>query len=320
MPASEEIDALVEVIDALLNTGVMVLIVTTMFAAGLGTTADELMKAFRNVKLILLVLAVNLVLVPLVGWGTALVFSLSTPAFVAFVLLACSPGAPFAAKLAMVQRGDVITGASLQVLVAAIGSLTFAPTANLIFTAANLGGGVSLPVGKLVLTVAILQLLPFALGLALQKWTSETATHWRAPTLRISNLSLLAVLALALLGSWQQLVDLIGSRTLVAALVFNLVAVGLGTLVAIGPLVTRTTVGLLAPVRNAGPVFAAVAIAFSNDPNILGALTGIIIVGLATTLLLAAYFARHRPAPTIEPGVRVSTRAPQSEARDRETS
>ena len=49
-----------EVIDALLNTGVMVLIVTTMFAAGLGTTADELLRAFRNVKLILLVLVVNL--------------------------------------------------------------------------------------------------------------------------------------------------------------------------------------------------------------------------------------------------------------------
>jgi bile acid:Na+ symporter, BASS family len=113
----------------------------------------------------------------LIGWGTALVRSLATSAFVALVLLACSPGAPFAAKLAMIHRGDVITGVSLQVLLAAVGSLTFAPTANLIFTAANLGGGVSLPVGKLVLTVAVLQLLPFAVGLNLRKWTPETATQ-----------------------------------------------------------------------------------------------------------------------------------------------
>jgi predicted Na+-dependent transporter len=51
--------------------------------------------------------------------------------------------------------------------------LTFAPTANAIFAAAKLGGGISLPVGQLVLTVAVLQLLPFAVGLALRKWSPE---------------------------------------------------------------------------------------------------------------------------------------------------
>jgi bile acid:Na+ symporter, BASS family len=310
----------VEAINALLNIGVMVLIVSTMFAAGLGTTVGDLWATFRTVKLILLVLVANLVLVPLIGWGTAVVLSLAAPAYIALVLVACSPGAPFAAKLAMIQRGDVITGASLQVLLAAIGSLTFAPTANWIFTVAKVGGGLSLPVGKLVLTVAVLQLLPFAVGLALRKWTPETASQWRTPTLQASNLSLVAVLALSLLGSWQQIIALIGSRTLLAALIFNIVAFGIGTLVATGSLVTRTTVGLLAPVRNAGPVFAAVAIAFNNDSNILGALTGILILGLAVSLLLASYLARHRSAPEIsaepkagvEPRVPATGRTPQS--------
>ena len=127
-----------DVMNALLNTVVVVLIASTMFGAGLGTTLGALGATFRNVKLVLLVVVANLVLVPLIGWGTAAVLSLDTPAYIALVLLACSPGAPFAAKLAMIQRGDVVTGASLQVFLAAIGSLTFAPTANAIFTAANL--------------------------------------------------------------------------------------------------------------------------------------------------------------------------------------
>ena len=251
-------------------------------------------------KLVLLVVVANLVLVPLIGWGTAAVLSLDTPAYIALVLLACSPGAPFAAKLAMIQRGDVVTGASLQVFLAAIGSLTFAPTANAIFTAANLGGGISLPVGQLVLTVAVLQLLPFAVGLALRKWAPETATQWRGPALQISNLALVAVLALSLLGSWQQITALVASLTLLAAVIFNVVAFGIGTLVASGSLVTRTTAGLLAPARNAGPVFAAVGIAFNNDPEILGALTGILLVGLAVGVAVAAYLARHRPPPETE--------------------
>ena len=270
-----------EVINALLNIVVVVLIVSTMFGAGLGTTVGALRATFRNVTLVLLVVVANLVLVPLIGWGTAAALSLATPAYIALVLLACSPGAPFAAKLAMIQRGDVVTGASLQVLLAAIGSLTFAPTANAIITAAKLGGGISLPVGQLVLTVAVLQLLPFAVGLALRKWAAETAAQWRGPALQISNLTLVAVLALSLLGSWQQIIALVASLTLLAALIFNVVAFGVGTLVASGSRVTRTTAGLLAPARNAGPVFAAVGIAFNNDPQILGALTGILLVGLA---------------------------------------
>jgi BASS family bile acid:Na+ symporter len=112
-----------------LNIAVMVLIVSTMLAAGLGTTVAALGRRFRNLRLVLLVLVMNLVLVPLIGWGTAEVLSLAVPASIALVLLACSTGAPIAAiaaKLAMIRRGDVVTAASLQVLLAAVGSLTFA--------------------------------------------------------------------------------------------------------------------------------------------------------------------------------------------------
>lgn len=286
-----------EVINALLNIVLMVFIVSTMLVAGLGTTVTALRETFRNVGLVLLVLVVNLVLVPLIGWGTATALSLATPASIALILIASSPGAPFGAKLAMIQRGDVVTGASLQVLLAAIGSVTFAPTANAIFTAAKLGGGISLPVGNLVLTVVVLQLLPFAVGLALHNWVPETAAQWRPSTLQVSNLTFVAVLAFSLLGSWQQIIALIGSLTLLAAIVFTGVAFGVGTLVASGSLVTRTTVGLVAATRNAGPVFAAVAIAFNNDPKILGPLTGILLLGLVVALPLASYLAQRRPAP-----------------------
>ncbi|MBV9230111.1 MAG: bile acid:sodium symporter [Chloroflexi bacterium] len=292
-----------QVITALLNIVLPVFIVSTMLAAGLGTTVAALRETMGQVGLIILVLVVNLVLVPLVGWATAAALSLATPASIALILLACSPGAPFGAKLAMIQRGDVITGSSLQVLLAAIGSVTFAPTANAIFTAAKLGGGISLPVGNLVLTVAVLQLLPFAIGLALRTWAPETAAHWEPPTLRVSNLTFVAVLAFSLLGSWQQIVALIGSLTMLASIVFAVVTIVLGTVVAIGSTVTRTTVGFLASTRNAGPVFAAVAIAFNNNPNILGAVTGLLLPGLVVAVPLASYLAKRRTATEEVSGV-----------------
>ncbi|MEW2487765.1 hypothetical protein [Streptomyces sp. NPDC048411] len=45
-------------------------------------------------------------------------------------LVASSPGGPFGAKLATVQKGDIVAGAAMQVLLASVGSFTFAPTAE----------------------------------------------------------------------------------------------------------------------------------------------------------------------------------------------
>ena len=66
-----------EVINALLNIVLVVFIVSTMLAAGLGTTIAGLRETFRHVGLVILVLVMNLVLVPLIGWGTATVLSVS---------------------------------------------------------------------------------------------------------------------------------------------------------------------------------------------------------------------------------------------------
>jgi BASS family bile acid:Na+ symporter len=135
----------VSTVQALFNIVLVVMIVSTMFTAGPGITFSALMGTFRQVGLVLLVLVANLVLVPLIGWGAAALFSLATPAYIAMVLIASSPGAPSGAKLAMIQRGDVVAGSALQVLLATIGSVTFALTANWILKAANVGGGISRP-------------------------------------------------------------------------------------------------------------------------------------------------------------------------------
>jgi BASS family bile acid:Na+ symporter len=287
----------VEVLSTLFTMVLVVFVVSMMLAAGLSTTVAALGQVFRRVWLVILVLVVNFVLVPLLGWGLAELFALAAPAYVAIVLIACSPGAPFGAKVAVTQRGDIVTGGALQVLMAALGSITFPFTANWILSAADLGGGVSLPVGRLVLTVVVLQLVPFIVGLAMRHWASTTAGAWLGPSMRVSAISFFIVIVGALLGGWREIVDLIGSRTLLAAIVFAVFAIALGTFIALGSGKVRTTVGLLAPLRNAGPVFAAIGIGFANDPAILGATSAILMVMSVIAILFAAFLARKRPVP-----------------------
>jgi len=283
-----------EVLSALFTMVLVVFMVSMMLAAGLSTTIPNLIQVFRRVWLVLLVLVVNFVLVPLLGWGLGELFALATPAFIAMILIACSPGAPFGAKAAVIQHGDVATGGALQVLLAALGSITFPFTANWILAAAGVGGGISLPVGRLVGTVVILQLVPFVVGVAIRNWAAHVADGWLKTSMRVSNITFVAVMAGALLGGWQAIVDLIGSRTLLAALVFAIVALALGTFLAVGAIRVRTTVGLLAPMRNAGPVFVAIGVGFANDPAILGAATAILLITSVVGVLFASFLARKR--------------------------
>jgi BASS family bile acid:Na+ symporter len=146
----------------------------------------------------------------------------------------------------------------------------------------------------LVLSVAVLQLVPFAIGLAMRGWAPGTAASWMPAVARASNLAFIGVLALGVLGSWQQIVNLIGSRTLLAAIVFTAVGIVVGWALSTGTGTTRTTTALIAPTRNAGPAFAAVAIAFGNDPAVLASLSGILLIGLAVELPLASWLARRR--------------------------
>jgi BASS family bile acid:Na+ symporter len=286
----------VDVLTALLNTVLVAFVVATMLSAGLRTSLPALLGVLRNAVLVVLVLVANLVVVPLLGLAVGLLFALSTAGLVALVLVASSPGAPFGAKMAMIQKGDVVTGSVLQVLLAAVGSLTFPITANLLLGWADLGEDISIPVGRLIASVAVLQLVPFAVGLVVRAWAPATAAGWMPPAARVSNLAFLGVLALGVLGSWAQIVDLVGSLVLLAAVVFTVLGILVGWALAVGAPTTRTTAALIAPTRNAGPAFAAVAIAFGNDPAILAGVTGVLLVGLVVELPFASWLARRRTA------------------------
>ncbi|MGW2086276.1 bile acid:sodium symporter family protein [Streptomyces sp. NPDC001880] len=286
-----------ETLHLVLNAVTVIFIATTMFAAGLRATVPALRGVFADVPLLLLALIANMIVIPLLGWGIGALFGLSTASYIALVLIASSPGGPFGAKLAAVQQGDVVAGAAMQVLLASLGSLTFAPTANAVFSIADIGTEVSLDVGALVRTVALLQLVPFAIGLLMRRYAEPTAQAWHPTAAAISNITFLIVLAGMLLGSWHDVVDLFGSLALLAGFLLAVFAYALGTLLATGSRTRRTTMGGVASVRNAGPALAAVGLAFADQPAVLGALAAILLSGLAASLPISTLLSRRRSTP-----------------------
>ena len=285
-----------DTITALFNIVLVVFIVATMLSAGFNTSFEQLTTVLRKWQLVVAVVLVGFVIRPLVGWGTAELFGLATPLFIAMVLLWSCPGAPFGTKLVMTAKANVQTGAVLQVTMAAIGSITFAPTANAIISAADLGDDISLPVGDLVRTVAVLQLVPFALGLLMRHWAEDQALEWDAIATKAAGFTFNLVLVGAILGSWETIVDLVGSRVLLAAIVASVVMVLIGYFVSVGDAGTRRATALIQPCSNSGPAFAAVGIAFNNDPEILGAITAILVLQIVVGLVTASYWAKDADA------------------------
>ncbi|MEV0493383.1 hypothetical protein [Streptomyces atratus] len=115
-------------------------------------------------------------------------------------------------------------------------------------------------------------------------------------------MTFLLVLAGMLLGNWSDVVALFGSLALLAGFVLAAAAFAVGTLLATGPSVRRTTMGGVAAVRNAGPTLAAIGIAFGDQPAVLGALAAVLLSGLAAALPIAIVLSgrRSRPAAPVD--------------------
>ncbi len=277
---------------ALFNASLVIMIVATMFAAGLATTTKALGSVFKNIWLVILTLIVALVLRPLVGWGLAEVFALGTASYIVMLLMAACPGAPLGVRFAMSAKGDLTTAASLQVLLAVIGSFTFPLVANFMIGAANLGEDISLPTAELIRTIVFLQLTPFLVGMAVRHWKADDAAKWRPPTQQIANYTLLIVIVLALLGSWQTILGLFGDFTLLAQALFVVIMIALGYFLSTGNKAVRKATAMIEPGSNSGPVFAAIAIAFGNDPEILGIATALVFVQIVVGTLISSYMGK----------------------------
>jgi BASS family bile acid:Na+ symporter len=285
----------VEFSGAPFNTLVLVFVATTLLAVGLGTTGKMLRRTISNGPLLLGALAANVILIPALGWGLAEILALNGPTFIALVLAAASPGGPFGAKLAQIQRGDAVAGAALMAILAVIASVTVPILVAFILSTARVGGvdDISIAVGPLIVRIAISQVVPFALGMAARAASARTANRAQPAALLMSTVTFVILLAWILIEGFGDVVRLAGPFLLGAVTLIAL-AVLFGAVLAPGPAEIRTTAGAIAGVRNAAPMLAVIAAEFADEPGILPAVAAIVLVELFLQLPWNLWLARRR--------------------------
>ena len=198
-----------------------------MFGLGLGLSVDDFRRVARYPRAVLTGLVLQTAVLPWVALGLALLFRLPPELAVGLMLLAASPGGATANIYSHLAHGDV----ALNITLTAINSLLCLVTLPVILNLSLeyfLGAGqyVPPPVRKIV-EVAVIIVLPVAIGMAVRRFAPGFATRMEKPVRLLSVLVLMLLIVAAVAQAWSTLLAWFAVVGL-ACLLFNLASMGIG--------------------------------------------------------------------------------------------
>jgi BASS family bile acid:Na+ symporter len=258
----------------------LVFVVSSMLAVGLSLTIGQIIVPLRNKRLVLLALLANFVLMPIGALAIARLLRLDQPLGIALLLLGAAAGAPFLPKLAGIAKGNLAFAVGLMVLLMVL-TVAYMP-----LVLPLLLEGVSVDPVNIARSLLLLMLLPLAAGLAVNAWFGSSAAKMRAPLNRISSLSLALLIVLLLVTNVQNVINLFGTRGILASILFLIGGAGVGWLLGGPGLGTKGVLALGTAQRN---IAAALVVGGKNfdDPKVLVMVVVVAVVGLLILMPLA---------------------------------
>jgi BASS family bile acid:Na+ symporter len=201
-----------ELLSNLLNIAVLVFSVTSMLSVGFSYTLREIIAPLRDVRGVLLGLAANFVLVPLLAYVVAGLLSLEPAAKTGLILVATAAGAPFLIKLTQIADGDTAFASGLLVLLL-VTTIVYMPlVVPLVASEAEVSAmAIAMP---LILTM----LLPLGVGLVADTWL-EPLTDRMLPAMNaVSSVALVVLVTATFLVNFRTILSVFGTGAILAAL------------------------------------------------------------------------------------------------------
>jgi BASS family bile acid:Na+ symporter len=257
-------------------------VISSMLAMGAGLTVREIIAPLKNARLVLLALLANFVLMPLCAMVLARVLRLEEPFGVGLILLGSAAGAPFLPKLAQLAKGNVAfaVGAMVLLMVVTVGYLPLVLPLLL--------PGVSVDPSKIARSLALLMLLPLAIGLAAKAYHKELAV-WAKPLLDwLSNLSLILLMILITAANIDKVLQVFGTFGILAGFLFLAAGIGIGWLLGGSDIGIKRVTALGAAQRNIAAALVVASQSF-DDPKVIVMVIVVAIVGLIVLMPFARW-------------------------------
>jgi len=107
---------LTDTLQVITQVAMLVFVVGSMAAMGLGLTLARITQPLRDLRLVVVLLLANFVVVPAAAIAAARLLPMDDAAATAVVLIGCVAGAPFLPKLAQLSRSDLALAVGAMVL------------------------------------------------------------------------------------------------------------------------------------------------------------------------------------------------------------
>lgn len=278
--------------------GVLVFILTSMLGMGFSLTIPQIMAPLRNRRLVILSLAANFVLVPILALVIVNLIPLNEGLKIGVILVGFAAGAPFLPKLVQVARGDMAFTAGLMVLLMVV-TIAYLPIV-LPFVLA----GVQVNPWEIARSLVLLMLIPIAIALFIRARYEDVATGL-IPTMNMAaNLSLAVMFIGYFVGYWDETSGVLGTGGILAAVLLVVGAAILGYLLGGADVGIRKVLALGTGQRNLAAAFAIASSNFATNPEVLLEVMDVAVVGLIILMIVAGELGRRGARETKggEPG------------------
>jgi BASS family bile acid:Na+ symporter len=271
---------LMELLSKAATVAMLSFVVSSMLAMGAGLTIPQIAEPLHNARLVVLALLANFVLMPLGAIALAKVLWLDEPFAIGLLLLGCAAGAPFLPKLAELAKGNLAfaVGAMVLLMVVTVGFLPIVLPLLL--------PGITVDAWEIARSLLLLMLLPLAIGLALKARYEELAARVKPVLDWISNVSLILLICLITAANIDKVLQVFGTRAILAGLLFIVLGLGTGWLLGGTSADTKRVMALGTAQRNIAAALVVASQSFS-DAKVVVMVIVVAIVGLIVLMPLS---------------------------------
>lgn len=278
-----------------LKPAIIPLLGVVMFGMGVTLSPRHFSAVLRRPKVVVTGAALQFLLMPLIAWLVGIALALPAELLVGLVMVGACPGGTASNVICYLARGDVALSITMTA-VSTVASVIMTPALTWLYV----GQVVPVPVGKMLLDILLIVILPVVLGVMVN-------TYWRRFAARVGDVfplisvaAIVFIIAIIVALNAQNLAG-IAHAAVAGVILHNLLGLatgyGFATLLGFTP-VERRTLAIEVGMQNSGLGVALALKYFSAAAALPGAVFSIWhnLSGAA----LAGYWAR-RPAAGAEP-------------------
>ncbi len=195
-----------------------------MFAMGLTMDGRDFKVVFGRPRAMAVGLAAKLVLLPALGLALVLAWKPPADFAVGMILLAACPAGVTSALLTHHAGGRIALAATITALTSLAATVTVPLLVNVgLALFAGYDRSVEIPVGKMTLGIFLVDTVPLALGLGIQRFRPKVAGRLGRIARPVATLLFALIVVGAFVSQRQSLIDHVGD-VVPAALALNLIA------------------------------------------------------------------------------------------------